>query len=179
MLYLHERLVDVLEALGFLRQLLDNISAAENSLHIHPHALHHQPLLHYLADSGQLGDPAVDILPEGGAVSVAGHAAQRHLAVFQLLHQFCCLTSLQNEDKAQTAGCPLVYLKHARMHRQQRKRTDSGHKHLRVVMGELKHEQPMSQAISKDWCKQKRLEVLMAQCHVTYLQDHSASSFVV
>ena len=84
--HLGERLVDVLEALSLLWQLLDNVTTTEHSFHVHPHALHHEPLLHYLADSGELGNPASNILSEWSTVTVAGHAAKRHLAVLQLFY---------------------------------------------------------------------------------------------
>ena len=103
--YLGERLVDVLKALGLLWQLLDNVTTTEHSLHVHPHALHHQPLLHYLTDSGQLGDPASDILPERGTVPVAGHAAKRHLTILQLLNQLCCLTGLRKANQPLAVVC--------------------------------------------------------------------------
>ncbi len=94
--HLHEVLVDVLEALSLLGQLLDDVTAAEHGLHVHPHALNHQPLLQKLTDGAQLADPSLDVFSEGRAVPVAGHAAQRHLAVLQLLHQLCCLACLQS-----------------------------------------------------------------------------------
>ena len=94
-MYLHERLVYVLKALGLLWQLLDNVPTTEDSLHVHPHALNHEPLLHNLTDSRQLGDPAIDIFSERSTVAVAGHATQSHLTVLQLLNQLCCLAGLQ------------------------------------------------------------------------------------
>lgn len=65
--HLHEGLVNVLEALGLSGQLLDNVAATEDSLHVHPHVLHHEPLLHDLADSAQLHNPSSDIIPAGGS----------------------------------------------------------------------------------------------------------------
>jgi len=66
--YLHVVLVNVLEALRLLWQLLDNVAAREDSLHVHPHVLHDQPLLNDLRDGAELDDPGLHLVPEGGAV---------------------------------------------------------------------------------------------------------------
>lgn len=36
----------------------------EDGLHVHPHVLHHKPLLHNVADGGQLGGPGLDVCSE-------------------------------------------------------------------------------------------------------------------
>eukprot|EP00951_Prasinocladus_malaysianus_P027984 scaffold253275_cov43-Prasinocladus_malaysianus.AAC.3 len=95
-IYLHVVLVNVLEALGLLRQLLHNVSAAEDGLHIHPHVLHHEPLLDDLADGRQLDDPELHLVAEGSAVAVGGHAAEGHLRVLELLNQLGCVGGLQD-----------------------------------------------------------------------------------
>ena len=65
---LHVVLVNVLEALCFLWQLLDNVAAREHGLHVHPHVLHDEPLLNDLGDRAELDNPALDLVSEGGAV---------------------------------------------------------------------------------------------------------------
>ena len=61
---LHERRVDVVEPLGLLWELSGDVPAAEHGLHVLPHVLDGGPLLHNLADSGELADPALHLLLE-------------------------------------------------------------------------------------------------------------------
>ena len=68
--YLHEALVDVLEPFSFSRQLFYYVSSRENSLHVHPHILHAQPLFNYFRYGRELENPLSNFLAERCAVPV-------------------------------------------------------------------------------------------------------------
>lgn len=85
---LHPGLVNVAEALGFLRQLFGNVTAHKYRLQVDPQVLHHKPVFNDLSGAGQFLDPLLDFRFEWSIVSVAEERSQHHQAVF---HQRHCL----------------------------------------------------------------------------------------
>lgn len=55
------RLVDVGESLGFLRQLLGDVSSAEHRFQVDPQVLNDQPVLNDLSRRRQLRHPFLDL----------------------------------------------------------------------------------------------------------------------
>jgi len=79
------RLVNVLKALHFDRQLFDHISAREHRFQIDPKILNDQPVVGDLQRIGQVSHPFVDTIFKRSAVSVT-HDRHYTLIPFKLIH---------------------------------------------------------------------------------------------
>ena len=78
------RLIDLVEPLGFLGQLLGDVTAHEDGLQVDPHVLDKEPSLQDLVGVGQVLDPLLDLLSERRVVTVGQKRAEHHQAVFNL-----------------------------------------------------------------------------------------------
>lgn len=90
----------------YLGQLLGNVSSNKHSLQVHPEVLYLHPRLKDFCSVGELGDPVLDVLLEGGivpGVDVEGRATACQTTTrkgFQMCTWNCCSTACCYKDHA-------------------------------------------------------------------------------